>query len=167
MVKIHWFDGRSSYAPVSAAKGSATFRSGRHGLPGRVFGQSTVESAMAHHPGVKPAMLPYASTILGRAKANHTTARLSDAAFDRGPRTRVYLESGELDWGIHLEVDTSVDTGVEGAQGGSGLHAAMAVEFGHTGMGYGPVPFQIRSKRYPGKYILHRAAGIIPKGGFS
>lgn len=161
MVKIHWFDGRSSYAPISGRNGV--------GMGGRKTynKQSTVEAAMAHEPGVKPALKPYAQLILARAKGLHTSAQLNDAAFGRASRTRVYMDEGELDWGVHLEVDTSVEVpGVEGATGGSGLVAAMSVEFGHTGMGYGPIPFQVRGQRYPGKYILHRAAGISPRRGF-
>lgn len=158
-LKIHWFDGRSSYAPVSA-RGGKGFRGGTYN------GQTTVEAAMAHEPGVKPAMYPYAKKIELRARANLTGARLNDHAFDRASRASIKLEEGDLDWGIHLQVNTSITTGVPGDTGGSGLVAAMSIEYGHTGVGMGPIPYQVRGRRYPGKYVLHRAAGLTPKRGY-
>lgn len=160
MPKIYWFDGRDSYAPVSGKKGIGSFRGGTYN------GQSTVEAAAAHEPGVQPAMYPYAKRIELRARANLTSGRLNDPGFDRADRASIHLEKGELDWGIHLQVNTDIPvTGVKGATGGSGLVAAMSIEYGHTGIGMGPIPFQVRGRRYPGKFILHRAAGLAPKRG--
>lgn len=158
--KIEWFDGLSRWAPVPLGR---QFKN----RTGQTYqGQPTVESAIAHHPTTQGGVMRGGMTVFARANAIHTTARLSDPKFARGRRTFIWSEYKKPDYLIHLGVDVDVDSGVEGATGGSEIAAAMSVEFGHTGTGYGPAPYQIRGRRYPGKYILHRAAGLRPRRGY-
>lgn len=157
--KIEWFDGLSRWTPVPLG---GRFK---NRLGTSYMGQPTVESAIAHHPTTQGGVIKGGVMVLSRAKAIHTTARLSDPRFDRGRRTYIESEYKKPDYLVMLTVDTSVDPGVEGATGGNPIAAAMAVEYGHRGTGYGPGPFQIRGRRYPGKFILHKAIGKTPTSG--
>jgi hypothetical protein len=160
MVKIHWFDGLDSWQPTPWRGVAPSSASGE-----TRYGQPTVESAIAHHPGTQGAVLSRGTMILNRARRLNTSARLNDPGFDRGRRTFVFGETKDPDFLVHLGVDVSVDSGVPGMTGGDPTAAAISVEYGHIGSGRGAYQFQAKGRRYEGKFILHRAAGLQPSKG--
>ncbi|MDS2171612.1 hypothetical protein Q7C18_02770 [Nesterenkonia sp. CL21] len=113
------------------------------------MGKGGVEDIVSHHLRVKSevrkqAMLAgnKARGILAVHQANYPGTSTSIDV--RGPAA-----GHKLDYSVHL-VSNNGDV------------AATAIEYGHTGIGVdGPLaPFQVKGKRYPGLFILHRAFGL-------
>lgn len=113
------------------------------------------EWIFSHQSTVKAALRKKALSIYGKSLTYHAIVQ------QRYPGASTWIEfegphTGRwLDYRIHLYSK-------------NGSRAAHAIEFGHTGIGVaGPLAvFQVEGKRYPGAFILHRAAGISPRKGF-
>lgn len=122
--------------------------------PGRGPGKDPekIETIISHLPQVRRKLLDEAGKIFMKAQMNLFLR--SDSSFPaRNTRIRWEKPPGTLvDHLIHLEVHSGTT---------NGFVAAKAIEYGHTGTGRGG-PFQQR-RRYPGKWILHDAAGLARK----
>lgn len=107
------------------------------------------EWCFSHQSTVEAALATKATSI--RAKATGLLA-VAQARYP-GTSTWISMEGPQdgrlLDYTVHLNSER-------------GVVAARSIEFGHTGTGAGGniAVFQEAGKRYPGQFILHRAAGI-------
>lgn len=114
-----------------------------------------VERIVSHQPQVKAKLSAEAGKIYAKAKTNLVLR--SDPKYpERNASIRwdTPASSGaRLDHTIHLVVS--------GANTPDAFRAAKSIEYGHTGKS-GKGPFQ-QKRRYPGKWILHDAAGIARK----
>lgn len=121
--------------------------------PGKPDGE--VERIVAHQPQVKAKLATEAGKIFSKAQSNLVTR--SDSNFparNASIRWDTPDSSGALlDHTIHLVVSGRNTT--------DAFIAAKSIEYGHLGKS-GKGPFQ-QKRRYPGKWILHDAAGIRRK----
>lgn len=123
-------------------------------MPGRGPGRDPekIETIISHLPQVRRKLLEEAGKVFMKAQMNLLLR--SDSSFP-ARNTRIRWDKPPLtliDHLIHLEVFSGTS---------NGFVAAKAIEYGHTGTGSGG-PFQQR-RRYPGKWILHDAAGLARK----
>lgn len=146
--RIHWFDGHTTWIPIPK-------RSEGGG------GEDTVESVIAYHPTTQGAIRRGGAAVTARARGALTAARLNNSGFDSKGRVSIDGEHKAPDYRVHLSVN---------GPGGGTIAAALSVEYGHIGAGYGPRPFQMidaggKGHEYKGKFILHKAIGKTPRKG--
>ena len=113
-----------------------------------------VERIVSHQPQVKAKLAAEAGKIHAKAQVNLVLrsdpsypARNASIRWDKPPGNH------KLDHTIHLVVS--------GRNTSDAFIAAKSIEYGHVGKS-GKGPFQ-QKRRYPGKWILHDAAGIARK----
>lgn len=137
---IHWIDG--FVGGVSA--------------PGRKNG-AKVEEIISHMPQVKDQLASTATRAGAKARSLLAVAQANVP----GSSTWIATEQHDLDWSVRLYASKPPSKNQRSGDN-AGVIAATSIEFGHTGMGAAGAiaPFQVRGKRYPGQFILHRAFGM-------
>lgn len=160
MPEIHWIDGlpTSFVAPANRPP------------------DGEVERIVSHNIKTKAKLHVTSAAIANRAKSLLFQRRNTA---DSVQRSFIVWETPEeagalLDHRIHLAVDPSIiPNGLEDdaewlkKSNKSAVLAARSIEYGHIGrggVGGELAKFQRRGKRYPGKWILHDAAGLRGSG---
>ena len=135
---VHWIDGHpTNFRPTS---------------PGPPDGE--VERIVSHQPQVKAKLAQEASKIAAKAEGLLELRR--DSAYPE--------RNASIRWdkpGSQHKLDHTIHLVVSGANTTDAAIAAKSIEYGHTGKS-GRGPFQ-QLRRYPGKWILHDAAGVARK----
>jgi hypothetical protein len=159
MPEIHWIDG----FPTSFV------------APGGRPPDGEVERIVSHNPKTKATLHVHAGAVASRAKSLLIARRNSN---DTVQRAQIVWETPDeadalLDHRIHLAVDASIPPeGMEDDEwlkksNSAATRAARAIEYGHIGkggVGGSLAKFQQKGRRYPGKWILHDAAGLRGSG---
>lgn len=160
MPKIHWIDGfpTSFVAPANRPP------------------DGKVEEIVSHNTKTKARLHVTAGAIAARAKSNLIARR---GFKDEVQRAFIVWETPAeagalLDHRIHLAVNpTIIPNGLEEDEAWlkksnkAAVLAATSIEYGHIGkggVGGGLARFQQKGRRYPGKWILHDAAGLRHSG---
>lgn len=123
--------------------------------PGNGPPDGEVEKIVAHQPQVKAKLATEAGKIFARAQTNLATR--SDPNF---PARNASIRWDKPGAGSHV-LDHSIHLVVSGRNTTDAFIAAKSIEYGHLGK-TGKGPFQ-QKRRYPGKWILHDAAGVRRK----
>lgn len=160
MVRIEWIDGYPT---------GFQFPSGRKP-------DGEVETIVSHKLPVKNQLHNTAQVIGAKARGLLEVSRTTK---DDVQRASIIVESpfesgNRLDYRVHLAVDPRIDPTSVASEvdyndrsNKAGTLAALAIEYGHIGkggVGGHLARFQEKGKEYPGKFILHRAAGIKRSG---